>query len=291
MERIAQYESFIGRESFSGRRLKSAAGHRHGAASGRLPWTMRVEFTMPAPAALITGGTSGIGRATAELLHERGYRVIVTGQNPETIAAAEKAFPEEIVVVRADARSMEDIDRLVEVARERFGTLDLLFLNAGITRPRPIEAIDEATYDDLFNVNVKGQFFTLQRCLPLFNDGGSIIFTVGIGVTRGMVGGSATAASRGALLPLVPSLALELAPRRIRVNAVSPGAIDTEIWAKTVQPEMLEEVTKATASRIPLGRFGTSREIAEVVAFLASDAAGFVTGENIVVGGGSGLSV
>ena len=241
------------------------------------------------PTALITGGTSGIGKAAAVLLWERGYRVMVTGQNPDTIAAAEKELPEDVVVVRADARSLADSDRVADEVRDRFGSLDVLFLNAGITRPRPVEAFDEATFDDMVAVNFKGQFFTLQKVLPLIDDGGSVIFTVGIGATRGMPGGSVSAATRGALLSMLPSLALELAPRRIRVNAVSPGAIDTGIWAKTLPPGTVEETLSDTAARVPLGRLGTSREIAEVVAFLASDAAAYITGENIVVGGGSGL--
>jgi NAD(P)-dependent dehydrogenase (short-subunit alcohol dehydrogenase family) len=241
------------------------------------------------PTALITGGTSGIGQVTAALLWERGYRVMVTGQNPDTIAAAAKELPEDVVVVRADARSLADADRVSDEVRDRFGSLDVLFLNAGITRPRPVEAFDEATFDDLVAVNFKGQFFTLQKALPLIGDGGSVIFTVGIGATRGIPGGSVSAATRGALLSMLPSLALELAPRRIRVNAVSPGAVNTGIWAKTLAPGTLEETLSATASRVPLGRLGTSREIAEVVAFLASDAATYITGENIVVGGGSGL--
>ncbi|GAA0388677.1 SDR family oxidoreductase [Microbispora corallina] len=245
---------------------------------------------MPAPAALITGGTSGIGKATAELLHRRGYRVMVTGQNPETIAAAEKSLPDQIAVVRADARSLADTDRVAEKIRERFGALDVLFLNAGIIRSLPVGAFDEAAFDDLVEVNFKGQFFTLQKTLPLLRDGGSVIFTVGIGATRGMAGGSVTAATRGALLSLVPSLALELAPRRIRVNAVSPGAVDTGIWAKAgLPPEAHEKAVNVIVSRVPLGRFGTSEEIAEVVAFLASDAAGYVTGQNIVISGGAGI--
>jgi NAD(P)-dependent dehydrogenase (short-subunit alcohol dehydrogenase family) len=245
---------------------------------------------MTAPVALITGGTSGIGKSTAELLHSRGYRVIVTGQNPDTLAAAQKSLPDDILVTRADARSLADTDRLVVEIRERFGALDVVFLNAGVSRPGPIGSFDEAAFDDLFDINCKGQFFTLQKALPLLNDGGSVIFTVGIGVTRGIVGGSATAASRGALLALIPSLALELAPRRIRVNAVSPGAVETGIWAKSgLAPDVLVQVLNATAARIPLGRLGTSEEIAEMVAFLASAGGAFVTGQNIVVAGGSGL--
>jgi NAD(P)-dependent dehydrogenase (short-subunit alcohol dehydrogenase family) len=242
---------------------------------------------MPAPTALITGGTSGIGRATAELLHRRGYRVMVTGRNAETLASARKTLPADIVVLQADARSVPDADRVAQEVRTRFGSLDTLFLNAGISRPAPVEAVDEATFDDLMDTNAKGQFFTLQRTLGLLTEGASVVFTVGIGATRGLAGGSVTAASRGALLAMVPSLALELASRRIRVNAVSPGAIETPIWAKSGMPP--EVVTEHVAPRIPFARLGTAHEVAEVVAFLASDAASYVTGENIVVGGGSGL--
>lgn len=162
----------------------------------------------------------------------------------------------------------------------------MLFLNDGISRPQPVDSVDEATFDDLVNVNFKGQFFTLQKALPLIRDGGSIVFTVGIGVTRGVPGGTITAATRGALLSLMPSLALELAPREIRVNAVSPGAIETPLWDKLEVPAQGREAMGAT---IPFGRFGTSGEIAEVVAFLASDAASYITGQNIVAAGGSGL--
>jgi NAD(P)-dependent dehydrogenase (short-subunit alcohol dehydrogenase family) len=242
---------------------------------------------MPAPAALITGGTSGIGRATAELLHRRGHRVMVTGRNPETLAAARKALPSDIVVLEADARSVSDADRVAREVRTRFGSLDTLFLNAGISRPAPVESVDEATFDDLMDTNAKGQFFTLQRTLRLLTDGASVVFTVGIGATRGLAGGSVTAASRGALLAMIPSLALELAPRRIRVNAVSPGAVETPIWAKTGTPP--EVISEHIAPRIPFARLGTAAEVAEVVAFLASGAASYVTGENIVVGGGIGL--
>lgn len=247
---------------------------------------------MSTPAALITGGTSGIGKATAELLYERGYQVMVTGQNPGTLAAARKELPEDIVVFQADSRSVSDADRVADEVLGRFGSLSALFLNAGISRPAPVEAVDEATFDDLFDVNAKGQFFTLQKALPLLADGASVVFTVGIGVTRGMAGGSVTAASRGALLAMVPSLAVELAPRQIRVNAVSPGAIETPIWTKSgMPPETLARVTESTSSRIPFGRFGAAREIAEAVAFLASDAAGYITGQNIVIDGGMGVAV
>ncbi|MFI1023709.1 SDR family NAD(P)-dependent oxidoreductase [Streptomyces olivaceus] len=233
---------------------------------------------MPAPAALITGGTSGIGRATAELLHSRGHRVMVTGSGGH--AGAE--LPGDIVTVRADARSLPDIDRAVDEARSRFGTLDLLFLNAGVSRPGPFESIEEAAFDDLFDINVKGNFFTLQKALPLLREGSCVVFTVGAG--EGI--GAAVTAAKGALLPLVRSLALELAPRRIRVNAVSPGLIDTPAYGKLgVSREMIE----SWGADVPLGRAGAAADVAEAVAFLASDAAGYITGENLAVSGGLGV--
>ncbi|RKS79937.1 NAD(P)-dependent dehydrogenase (short-subunit alcohol dehydrogenase family) [Motilibacter peucedani] len=245
---------------------------------------------MPTPTALITGGTTGIGRATAELLHGRGHRVIVTGRDPSSVATARSSLPEGIEVVRSDAASMPCLESLVELVQQRLGTLDVLFLNAGITRPGPTESFDEAVYDELFAVNTKSAFFTLARTLPLLRDGASVIVTVGLGAARGVVGGAATAGSRGALLAMVPSLALELAPRRIRVNAVSPGAVRTGIWAKSgLAPDALEAALASYAANIPFGRLASARDVAEVVAFLASDAAGYITGENITVSGGSGL--
>ncbi|AGP56065.1 SDR family oxidoreductase [Streptomyces rapamycinicus] len=233
---------------------------------------------MSASAALITGGTSGIGKATAELLHSRGYRVMVTGVGN----VANAGLPEDVTVVRADARSLPDLDHAMDRARRRFGSLDLLFLNAGISRPGPLESTDEDAFDALFDINVKGAFFTLQKALPLLNEGASVVFTVGAG--EGI--GAAMTAAKGALLPLMRALALELAPRRIRVNAVSPGMIDTPAYGKLgVSREMLD----SWARDVPLGRVGAPADIAEAVAFLASDAAGYITGDNLTVSGGIGV--
>lgn len=236
--------------------------------------------------ALITGGTSGIGRASAELLSQQGYRVVVTGQDPQRLDRARRELPDDVLVLSADARSLAAAGRVADTIRERFGTLDVVVLNAGMSRLQPVETVDEATFDDFVNVNFKGQFFTLQSVLPLLPDGGSIIFTVGIGPTSGVRGGTVTSATRGALLSLMPSLALELAPRQIRVNAVSPGGVATSMWASSDVPE---EVREATMASIPMGRFGAPGEAAAVIAFLASDAASYVTGQNIVVAGGRGL--
>ncbi len=233
---------------------------------------------MAAKTALITGGTSGIGKATAELLHSRGYRVMVTGLGDIDDAG----LPGDVIAVQADASSLTDIDQAVDQAREHLGSLDLLYLNAGISRPGPIESTDEAAFDALFNINVKGNFFTLQKALPLLNEGASVVFTVGAG--EGL--GAAMTASKGSLLPLVRSLAIELAPRRIRVNAVSPGLVNTPAYSKMgIAPDTIA----SWGEGVPLGRVGAPADIAEAVAFLASDGAGYITGDNLIVSGGIGV--
>ncbi|MFI6874758.1 SDR family oxidoreductase [Streptomyces sp. NPDC050400] len=241
------------------------------------------------PTALITGGTSGIGKATAELLHKRGYRVAVTGQSRESLAAARRDLPQDVLVLRADARVMADTDALIQSVREHFGSLDLLFLNAGVFRPSPLPDVTEELFDESVDVNFKGQYFTLQKALPLLVDGGAIVLTVGVvGADRGVPGATLAAATRGALLALLPTLALELAPRRIRVNAVSPGSTTTPLYDKLGVPA---EAREAMSAGIPFQRFATSEEVAETVAFLASDAAGYVTGQEIAVAGGLGLGL
>lgn len=233
---------------------------------------------MAAKTALITGGTSGIGKATAELLHSRGCRVMVTGLGDIDDAG----LPAGVIAVQADAGSLTDIGQAVDQAREHLGSLDLLYLNAGISRPGPIESTDEAAFDALFDINVKGNFFTLQKALPLLNEGASVVFTIGAG--EGL--GAAMTAAKGALLPLMRSLALELAPRRIRVNAVSPGLIDTPVYSKL---GISRDTVASWGEGVPLGRVGAAADVAEAVAFLASDSASYITGDNLIVSGGIGV--
>jgi NAD(P)-dependent dehydrogenase (short-subunit alcohol dehydrogenase family) len=229
--------------------------------------------------ALITGGTSGIGKATAELLHSRGYRVMVTGLGDLDNAG----LPADVIAVEANLGSMTDIDQALDRAREHLGSLDLLYLNAGLPRPGlSIESTDEATFDALFSINVKGNFFTVQKALPLLNEGASVVFTVG--AAEGL--GVAMTAAKGSLLPLVRSLAIELAPRRIRVNAVSPGVVDTPAYSKMgISPDTIA----SWGEGVPLGRVGAPADVAEAVAFLASDAASYLTGDNLLVSGGIGV--
>lgn len=236
--------------------------------------------------ALITGGTTGIGRATAELLHARGYRVAVTGHNPVTLEQARNELPDDVLVIASDARRAADTDALLSTVSDQLGSLDLLFLNAGIFRAAPVAEVSEASFDEHVEVNFKGQFFTLQKALPLLGDGASVVLTVGIGVHHGSAGATLGAATRGALLAMMPSLALELAPRRIRVNAVSPGAIQTPLLDKLGVPRQAQE---AMGGATPFHRLGSAHEVAEVVAFLGSDAASYLTGQEITVAGGMGL--
>jgi NAD(P)-dependent dehydrogenase (short-subunit alcohol dehydrogenase family) len=242
--------------------------------------------------ALITGGTTGIGLATARVLHEKGFAVLVTGANPETLAAAQRSLPSEVVVLKADARSLSDAARVADALKQRFGRVDFVFLNAGVSRMLPLEAIDEAFFDEHFDVNVKGQLFTLQQILPLLTNGGSVLFTTAVGAERGLPNYSIASATRGATAALVPALAAELAPRGIRVNAIRPGPIDTPAMGKLGLPaEAIAGFREMIPQRVPLGRMGTPEEVADVVAFLASSAARYITGTTIDVDGGMSHAV
>jgi len=239
------------------------------------------------PVALITGGTSGIGLATAQALHKHGFSVVVTGRNPQTIAAAEQSLPEQVTILQADARNLADSERTATEISHRYGRLDFAFFNVGIGRMLPIEAVDEAAFDEHFDVTVKGQYFLLQKLLPLFQNGGSLLFTTAVGAHRGIPSWSLYSASRGAVDGLIPALAAELAPRGIRVNGVRPGAIETPALDKLGLPgQILDAFRVAVPKRVPLGRMGSSGEIAEVVAFLASPAASYINGTIIDVDGG-----
>ena len=165
--------------------------------------------------ALITGGTSGIGLATARFFHGEGYAVLVTGQNPETLAAARRKLPEDVIVFKADSRSLPDTERLAAEVKDRFGHLDFLYLNAGIGRMIPIEAVDERFFDDVVGTNLKGQFFTLQKLLPLLSEGSSVVLNSGLSAQRGTPNYSVLTATKGAAEALTRALAAELAPRKI----------------------------------------------------------------------------
>jgi NAD(P)-dependent dehydrogenase (short-subunit alcohol dehydrogenase family) len=243
------------------------------------------------PVALITGGTTGIGLATARVLNDQGFAVVVTGHNPDTLAAAQRSLSDDVAVLRADARQVADSVRIADHIRARHGALRAVFLNAGIGRMTPIEDVDEETFDDHFAVNVKGQFFTLQAVVPLLDKGASVIFNGALGATRGAPHHSVLSATKGALMALVPSLAVELAPRGIRVNAVVPSAIRTPAFDKLgLGAEELTAFADYVTGRIPLGRMGADEDVARLVGFLASPAASFITGACVPVDGGMGAA-
>ena len=241
--------------------------------------------------ALVTGGTTGIGRATAELFHRSGARVVVTGRNPDTLATARRELPSEIAVLEADARSVADAERLASELAERYGKLDILFLNAGIAQLAPIDAVTESFYEEHMNVNVKGVVFTLQKLLPLLGTGASVIVNTSVADRLGAPMMSIYSATKGAVAALVRSLAVELAPRGIRVNSVCPATILTPIQAKFgLPPDVAAASAKHYTARIPQGRFGNADEVANAVLFLASPAASYITGVELPVDGGLAIS-
>lgn len=241
--------------------------------------------------ALITGGTTGIGRATAELLHERGARVVITGQNADTLSAARRELPTDIVVLQADARSLQDAERVASEVKQRFGKLDIVFLNAGIAQLAAFDAVTESFYDEHMNVNVKGVVFTLQKLLPLLGNGSSVIVNTSVADMRAAPMMSIYSATKGAVAALVRCLAAELAPRGIRVNSVCPATILTPIQAKFgLPPEVAAASAKHYSERIPQKRFGDAEEVANAVLFLASPASSYITGVELPVDGGLSIT-
>jgi NAD(P)-dependent dehydrogenase (short-subunit alcohol dehydrogenase family) len=234
---------------------------------------------------LITGGTTGIGAATAKLFRAEGAAVVVTGANPQTAEAA-KAELSGIEVIISDQGDTHATKDLIDQVTAKHGGIDILFVNAGVARFAPLEAVDEAFFDAQFDVNVRGAFFVVKHAAPAMRNGGAIILTASVSASLGGVGMSVYSASKAALRSFGRTLAAELAPRNIRVNTVSPGPVETPIFRKTgLTPEQIVDYRAAARTNVPLGRVGRPEEIAAAVLFLAADAS-FVTGEELIVGGG-----
>lgn len=237
--------------------------------------------------ALITGGTSGIGLETARQFLAEGARVAVTGNGVDTIEAARHALGPDVLVLNVDAGDVSAQKGLAHVIDEAFGRLDAAFINAGSGALRPLEAWDEASFDRLLAVNLKGPYFLVQALLPLMANPGSIVFNASMAAHMGMPNTSVYAATKAGLISLAQTLSGELIARGIRVNAVSPGPIQTPIFTKLgLTPEQLQEVAAYTLSRIPAGRFGDPADIAKAVVFLASDESVFAVGSEFVIDGG-----
>ncbi len=235
---------------------------------------------------VITGGTSGIGLATARLLLGGGARVLLTGRTDKTLDAARGELGAGAIVLKSDASSLSDIDLLASTVAETFGKLDVLFINAGLARFVPFEQTSEAVYDEMLDLNAKGPYFTVQKLAPLMSQGGAIVLTTSSADEKGIPGISAYGAAKAALRSLARTLAAELLPRGIRVNAVSPGPIDTPIVTKLGLPqETVDQMVAQIGESVPMKRMGRAEEVAKAVAFLAFDAT-FTTGAELPVDGG-----
>lgn len=237
--------------------------------------------------AVITGGSTGMGLATAKRFVDEGMeQVFITGRRKDALDAAVAEIGKNVTPVQGDVASLTDLDRLYEAVRKQDRKIDVLFANAGVSQPRPVEAVDEAFFDLHFDANVKGLFFTVQKALPLMNDGGSVILNGSIASIKGFPGISIYSATKAAVRSFARTLTNDLRERRIRVNTLSPGHIDTPLLESWQQGDALTKLKEGFAKSVPLGRMGEPDEIAKAVSFLASDEASYVTGVELFVDGG-----
>ena len=239
--------------------------------------------------ALVTGGNSGIGLATAKRLKDEGARVAISGRSRNTLDEAVKSLGKDLLAIQADVAKLPDIDRLFAAVTQKLGKIDILFVNAGIAKFIPLSAATEEHFDEVFDIDAKGAYFTIQKALPHLNDNASIILNTSVAGQKGVVNATVYSATKAALRSLARSVAAELASRNIRVNAVAPGPIETPIFGRTGLPkEQSDELIKSLVTQIPLKRLGRPEEVAGVVAFLASSDASYITGVEINVDGGMG---
>lgn len=241
--------------------------------------------------ALITGGTSGIGLETARQFLAEGARLVVTGVNPATLAQARNALGSDVLVVSADSASVPAQQALARTVKDHFGELDIAFLNAGVSVWMPVENWSEEMFDRSLAVNVKGPFFLMQSLLPVFANPASVVLNTSINAHVGAARSSVYAATKAALLNMSKTLSSELMERGIRVNAVSPGPVDTPLYDKLGIPDAYRaQVNQDILATIPAGRFGTPEEVAKAVVYLASDESRWTIGSELVVDGGRVLN-
>src|SRR5712691_6039368 len=237
--------------------------------------------------ALITGGNSGIGLATAKLFVNEGAYVFITGRRDPELAAAVKEIGRNVTGVQGDVSNLGDLDRLFAQIKREKGKLDIVFANAGVATYAPFGTITEEHYDSIFNINVKGLLFTVQKALPLLPDGASVILSASIVASKGLAANSVYSATKAAVRSFARSWTTDIQERRIRVNAVSPGPIETTGLHNLVASTGAgEQHLKMFSNSVPLGRLGTPHEIAKAVVFLASDDSSYITGTELFVDGG-----
>jgi len=239
--------------------------------------------------AVITGGNSGIGLASAKRLREEGAKIAISGRDAKTLESAAKEIGEGTLVVQGDVSKLSDIDKLYNAVKENFGKIDVLFVNAGIAIFAPYAMTNEELFDQMYDINVKGAYFTIQKEIPFLNDGASVILNTSIVSTKGMENTGIYSSTKAAVRSFARTAARELLPRKIRVNAVAPGPITTPIIGRTgMSEEQQQAYVEGVKSRVPMGRSGTADEVAGAVAFLASDDSSYVTGVELNVDGGLG---
>jgi NAD(P)-dependent dehydrogenase (short-subunit alcohol dehydrogenase family) len=237
--------------------------------------------------AVVTGGNSGIGLATATLFRAEGAKVAIAGRDQKTLDSAAKEIGGDTLTVQADVSKLEDIDKLYKAVKDKFGKIDVLFANAGIAKFAPIEQSSEQFFDAQFNINVKGLYFTIQKALPLLNDGASIILNSSVAGVKGTETASVYCATKAAVRSFARTLTNELIGRGIRVNVVSPGPITTPIFERTGLPlEALDDFAKHILATVPMKRFGKADEVGKAVVFLASSDSSYISGQELFVDGG-----